>query len=107
MSNIPTKLNPTLISSFHEPVALSKLTLPSNPKKQPTAYVPSRNNRAGTRLGTGWSGTAGDRLATSWGRADYARGGGWRQAGSWLVIGWIETFPSHGLAGGAGVAGGV
>jgi len=68
---------------------------------------PSRNNRAGTCLGTGWSGRARDRLATSWGRTGYAREG---LAGSWPAIGWIETFPSRTLAGrggrlGRGVAG--
>ena len=54
--------------------------------------APSRNNRAGTRLGTSWSGTAGGRLATSWGRADFTREGvagaglapGWQLAGDWL-----------------------
>jgi len=32
----------------------------------------------------------------SWGRAGYAREGA---AGAGLAIGWIETFPSHELAG--------
>ena len=61
---------------------------------------PGQNNKAGTWLGTGWSGTAGDRLATSWGRASYAREG---VAGAGLAAGsWIETFSSHELAGVAG-----
>jgi len=46
------------------------------------------------RLGIGWQ-RAGGELATR------VRDG-WRRADSWLAIGWIETFPSHELAGVAG-----
>jgi len=55
-------------------------------------YNPSQNNKAGTWLGTGWSGTAGDRLEKNWGRAGYAREG---VAGAGLAAGWRLAGSRH------------
>jgi len=79
---------------------LSNLTVPP---VEITGLAPGWGPAGVVRLGVGWQ-RAGEELTS---RARGWLAPGWRRAGSWLAIGWIETFPSHELAGEAGVAGGV